>query len=139
MFDRELSVTAFNGKEAFLRECAMATDLDGPPLPNRRRPSTYVYFIAAERGPIKIGKARQPYARLQNLQTAHPEQLFVLAFGGGGDGLERSLHKEFADYRMAGEWFHRSDPILRRIIEWQEAELAEIDRLSTPVPATEMM
>lgn len=77
-----------------------------------------VYFIASEGGPIKIGIAKDPEARLRGLQTSHPERLSVLATCPGGPLKERLYHARFAGHRLSGEWFARAPEIE-----------AEIDRL----------
>ncbi len=119
-----LSDAAFHGQVAFLAECAAAVefgpDAVSPPIAARKhRPAGFVYFIGGERGPIKIGHACDPYTRLRTLQTAYPEDLFIYATLEGCQADERSLHLEFAEFRLRGEWFERSAPILRRIIHLQ--------------------
>jgi len=127
----DLAFEAFAGKEAFLLECAIATDFLEPPLPRRKRPSTYVYFIGPEHGPIKIGSARDPYERLLNLQVASADQLYIYAVADGGYEAEKDLHREFASERIRGEWYRRSERLLRRIVHLQSLERSEISRLST--------
>jgi Meiotically up-regulated gene 113 len=119
-----LSERAFLGRVAYQRECVMALDFssDAPALPKRKRPSLYAYFIGGEYGPIKIGSARDPYARLLTLQTGHPEELYLYAYVDGGSFKERDLHGEFSADRLRGEWFKRTDRILRRIIHFQQQE-----------------
>jgi hypothetical protein len=121
-----LSALAFKGQAAFLLRCAAATDLSDnrPVVPNQRRASRYVYFIGAENGPVKIGVARVPYERLFTLQTAHHEELFIYAITPGGKWEEQKLHRDFAEYRLRGEWFERSRALLLHIISLQRAERA---------------
>jgi hypothetical protein len=78
-----------------------------------------VYFIGAQSGPIKIGIAVNPKARLSGLQTSHHERLELLATCGGGMGQEKRYHYQFKEHRLSGEWFARAPEIL-----------AEIDRLN---------
>lgn len=80
-----------------------------------------VYFIAAQSGPIKIGMAANPKARLAGLQTSHHERLELLATCRGGANQERLYHYQFKEHRLKGEWFKRVPEI--------EAEIA---RLATP-------
>ncbi len=94
-----------------------------PPPPrrrpfNRERPEQSVYFIGAESGPIKIGVAANPTARLASLQTGHHEKLEILATCPGGQTQEYRYHDEFAAYRLHGEWFVRVSEI--------EAEIARL-------------
>lgn len=79
----------------------------------------FVYFIASESGPIKIGIAANPVRRCKELQTSHHEKLDVLVTCAGGQRLEAEYHRRFAEHRLHGEWFERVPAIL-----------AEIERLS---------
>jgi hypothetical protein len=74
-----------------------------------------VYFVSAGDGPIKIGVAANPEARLKELQTGHPYRLEILALVEGGTPLEREYHVRFAAHRLHGEWFARHDDILAEI------------------------
>lgn len=123
-----LSDQALSGRTAYLMRAAEAADwtVKSAPIPNRKRPSLFTYFIGCEVGPLKIGIARCAYQRLQTLQTANPSEMFLYAYAPGGLDLERQLHREFKEYRIRGEWFERSEPILRRIILWQQTMPGEI-------------
>lgn len=74
-------------------------------------PPQLVYFIASERGPIKIGIAVNPQDRLRGLQTGHHEKLSLLATCPGGMEREKEYHARFKAYRINGEWFERSPEI----------------------------
>jgi len=76
--------------------------------------SGYVYFIAdGEDGPIKIGYTKaNPNLRLAQLQTGNPRKLELLFVMDGDRQWERSLHDNLADYRLAGEWFTRSQKVV---------------------------
>lgn len=59
------------------------------------------YLIAAgETGKVKIGKSRDPWERLAQLQTGNPEPLRFIAIMEG-----EAFHSLFADVRLEGEWF----------------------------------
>jgi hypothetical protein len=74
-----------------------------------------VYFIqAVDGGPIKIGHAVNPIARLRELQTAHHKELRILAVMDGGIAKEKEIHDIFADSRVRGEWFKGT----RMLIGW---------------------
>lgn len=62
------------------------------------------YMIQSDHGgPVKIGKSRNPSARLRRMQTASPFRLrLVVVLDGDREG---ELHAMFADSRMHGEWF----------------------------------
>lgn len=87
---------------------------------NRRRQiksqsDGFVYFIQAESGPVKIGRALQPSSRLAELQVGNHEVLTLLAVVRGGRALERAYHEQFAEHRKVGEWFSPAPPILAEI------------------------
>lgn len=65
-----------------------------------------VYFIRAGiDGPIKIGTASDPRARLHELQTAHHDVLQLVREVDGDRSVEVGFHRHFAEYRIRGEWF----------------------------------
>lgn len=81
------------------------------------KPPEHVYFIQAEHGgPVKIGKALDPVARLAQIQSGNPYRLVVRHAEPvvSGYSAERALHQIFRDYRMCGEWF-RAHPALAAI------------------------
>lgn len=73
-----------------------------------------VYFIRDEYGLVKIGHARDPWRRLQALQTASGLRLAIVRVVDGGQKVEHWLHKHFADDRVRsrGEWFHFREEML---------------------------
>lgn len=89
-------------------------------LKDERRPSTFTYFIQVEDprlpppgpgGPIKIGCAGDPNARLLQLQTACPYELRLLGYVPGGQKLEKELHKKYAHLRLRNEWFDTTEDL----------------------------
>lgn len=63
-----------------------------------------VYFIQqGAEGPIKIGKSRDPDARLRQLQQASPQQLHLLAVSRVLD--EDEIQRRFAHSAIRNEWF----------------------------------
>lgn len=92
------------------------------PLPEPTEPlppkQSYVYFIGADVGCVKIGEALDPDRRLRTLQSGSPVQLRILATTFGGPVLERDYHRKFAAHRLHGEWFTRCPEI--------EAEIARL-------------
>ena len=87
-------------------------------------------------GPIKIGTAGDPSGRLAALQTAHDEQLVLLAAWAGGRDEERALHQRFADARLRGEWFHPTPTVSAYVKERQRAHAAALDaqrRVAQPI------
>jgi hypothetical protein len=83
------------------------------------RPEPYegvVYFIQSEYGgPIKIGHSFDVKKRLGSLQTGHPDKLILLGSFYGSQYDEHELHEKFAPYRIRGEWFQPTEPILEKI------------------------
>lgn len=76
---------------------------------------SYVYFIAGEDTPIKIGFSKQPHERLAILQTAHWCRLSIVAKIEGCLAIEAEYHRRFAEHRMHGEWFAPHPDILAEI------------------------
>lgn len=71
-----------------------------------------VYFIQAGMdGPIKIGFARDPWKRLEELQPGNPYALYLRATLPGGRRTEAKLHQRFAHLRLVGEWFEPEQEI----------------------------
>ncbi len=70
---------------------------------------SHVYVIQAEGGPVKIGVAGDPLARLEALQTASFARLSLEYAGGitpnGARQVEAQVHRRLADHRLSGEWF----------------------------------
>lgn len=100
--------------QAWDGEFKAATETECPKLPKR---PTFVYFIGAAIGPIKIGIAEQPRTRLKILQTSYPYDLSILAMTPGPRSLEMEYHRKFAMHRLRGEWFERHEDILAAIRE----------------------
>ncbi len=65
-----------------------------------------VYFIqAGEGGPVKIGHANDPIARMAEFQIGHYEQLRLLKIVNAGWATKSWLHRRFAAFHIRGEWF----------------------------------
>jgi hypothetical protein len=78
---------------------------------------SFVYFIQAESGPIKIGITDNIEKRKNELQTANHEKLTVLHYTTGGRALEKHLHERFNKFNKLGEWFWPDDEIIKFIYE----------------------
>lgn len=70
------------------------------------RPGDQLYAIAgvATRR-VKIGRAVSAWARLEQLQSASPDPLVLLAFADGRGIYEGMLHEYWSGLRLHGEWF----------------------------------
>jgi hypothetical protein len=74
---------------------------------------SFVYFIqVGTEGPIKIGVAADPVARLADLQTANATELVLLATCEGGRAEEAHIHAVCRDARLRGEWFRPTSEVL---------------------------
>ncbi|MEL7315573.1 MAG: GIY-YIG nuclease family protein, partial [Cyanobacteria bacterium J06559_3] len=90
--------------------------LDGEKVGNQ---TNFIYFVFnADSHAIKIGRAKNVSRRLQSLQTASPAPLKLLktiSIDGleAAKALEESLHQQFQELRLYGEWF-RADTVLMK-------------------------
>jgi predicted GIY-YIG superfamily endonuclease len=75
---------------------------------------TYVYIIQRGYGSIKIGVAKSPESRCEQLQTANHQKLSIIAqipcrSRDAAFSLEKFLHAKLVRFRLAnGEWFRKS-------------------------------
>lgn len=78
-----------------------------------------VYFIQAAGcdGPVKIGVARDPFARMADLQIGNHEHLLLLGHTPLCDAyvVERQLHARFEKASLRGEWFRITPDLFREI------------------------
>ena len=92
------------------------------------RPAGFVYFIVIEATPkekyLKIGFAKDPEARLANLQTANPLSMELLGSIKGDKKLEKSFHQIFGPLRHLNEWFLYTKTV--------EAVISRMDFYKTP-------
>lgn len=66
----------------------------------------YIYFIGTQWGhPVKIGVSKNPWARLTEFQTGHPDKLKVLASFRTDAVSEVDIHHLLVAYRVQREWF----------------------------------
>ena len=63
---------------------------------------------------LKIGVSADPQKRLRSLQTSTGDYLTLIFNIKGKAHLEKQLHKEFADIRLASEWFKFDKRIIER-------------------------
>lgn len=68
----------------------------------------YVYVIQeVHGGPVKIGKARDPWQRRIELQCGNPRTLALRAVILARPASETRLHRAHSFCRLGGEWFGR--------------------------------
>jgi len=73
-----------------------------------------IYFIEYEKS-IKIGFSKNPWARLNSLKTAMPNEPKLLSHFDGTKTQEKELHKLFQEYRINREWYKPNDYLLNLI------------------------
>lgn len=77
----------------------------------------HLYIISeGEDGPIKIGRSRNAWTRLQALQTGNPRSLKIAAaWALRPDEVveaESMLHEELENFELVGEWFQLSEKFI---------------------------
>lgn len=86
----------------------------------------FVYFVAIGDPYIthvKVGfTAKNPWARVRDLQTGCPFKMQLLGFVFGCRGMEAELHDVLGDDRCEGEWFAWSEYVERIVRDQLEAE-----------------
>jgi hypothetical protein len=92
--------------------------LDGSKLSHQVH---FVYFVFNEDShAIKIGRAKDLDKRMKALQTSSPAQLKLLKSvqvdsAEAAQEREASLHQQFQDMRLTGEWFKAEAALLEYI------------------------
>jgi hypothetical protein len=87
----------------------------------------FIYFILNEdSNAIKIGRARDLGKRMKALQTSSSAQLKLvrsIQVNGSKEAemLEKALHRQFREIRIAGEWFKANAELLEYIHNRTEA------------------
>lgn len=87
-----------------------------------------IYFVqSGEKGPIKIGKANDPYKRLISLQTSSSETLTILGLMDGDIKEGKDIHAKFYDCKIKGEWFKPSKDLIEFIENNTQKSKIEIE------------
>lgn len=108
----------------------------GDPLPGPKALSEigWVYFTSTDEVldfPIKIGFSLiDPTLRILGLQTGNPYRLSLLASFRATLSAERAIHRDFARWRLEGEWFRRNDRLLDLIHNVQGPEFQRASQSS---------
>lgn len=80
-----------------------------------KRPHDFLYLIHdTVQNTLKIGITANPKNRFRNLQLATSNKLVMLYALEGKAHLEKELHQEFAEIRLASEWFKYDERIVER-------------------------
>lgn len=81
----------------------------------------FVYVIGPERGAQKIGIAKDPAARMRDLQCGHPTPLILSATLAVPPAMARQVemfaHRALDACRLAGEWFDIPPTDAKAVIE----------------------
>jgi hypothetical protein len=85
----------------------------------------YVYAIECA-DQVKIGKAMDVSERFASLQTGSPFDLVLLGSVRGPKSLEREIHKWAAADRKRGEWFAKSERVMRLVDRIKAGKLAPV-------------
>lgn len=100
----------------------------------------YVYFLRVK-SRLKIGKSKDPLARMKSLQTGCPDEITLAgAIKCTDDSHAYRVEKQFHDYfsvkRQRGEWFQCTDyvisqvwDILSQIAAQSEGKVAALSKL----------
>ena len=87
----------------------------------------YLYVIAGETAPSKIGIADNPKHRLKALQTGNPTKL-IIHYTVPCDNvraLERIIHQKLSRHKIKGEWFDLSPEQAIIEVDWIMLHLSE--------------
>jgi hypothetical protein len=78
-----------------------------------QRDGRALMYLLEQGDSYKIGFSSCVSRRVRTFNTAHQKPIRVLVVAPGGREREAELHKQFAPYRVAREWFRKSNMILR--------------------------
>jgi hypothetical protein len=85
--------------------------------PMSKEPIECVYFIHADgTNLVKIGWTADLQRRFDQLQTASPHRLRLLAVHIGPREVEKAYHRDLAPYRQRGEWFFLTHEVRRWLV-----------------------
>lgn len=100
----------------------------------------FVYFIQDANGPVKIGKAHDPRARLADLQCGNPQPLQLRAVVLAAVDTEDRLHRSWNHCRISGEWFaaDSASHILELAKRTQRGQIEAFKRGKSPFDITRM-
>jgi hypothetical protein len=70
----------------------------------------YVYLIRGNDGKYKIGIAKNPFQRINQLQTGNSDKLTLIEtyLSENASKIESALHNRYSHVRNVGEWFDLS-------------------------------
>lgn len=85
---------------------------------NHQMPQS-LYVIQASTGPIKIGIAEDPVARLSGMQVSNPYGLVLCGFVPVSDARKREaeVHAALRGHNLSGEWFRNAPEVCHSCAE----------------------
>lgn len=110
-YGRKIRLRAEPGTPDFTAEYQAAEREALKPQRKTGNGGSFVYFITYGRRRVKIGTTINVRARLAELQAGIPGVGHIRYVTPGNRTLESELHKQFAPYRLNGEWFIFADAI----------------------------
>jgi hypothetical protein len=112
------SATEKNAPTGFVHFFALISSLFSA-QPATKTKAAYVYIVRDSiMGACKIGIANDYRNRLGSLQTACPQELYLVAVIQSTENkrIEKELHKKYAAQNIRGEWFALSDDDIKNIV-----------------------
>lgn len=100
---------AWHAEQDFLCSLAAEVGANRSALGEGSETQLYVVFDGTA---AKFGLADNPIARAGNLQVANPRQLILYTAVPSTRALEVELHRLISPWRIRGEWFDISPPVL---------------------------
>lgn len=80
----------------------------------------FIYLIVSDRGTMKVGKSKDPFQRLEQLQQGRLEKLEMVGYmvcnSLNAHRIERDIHKDLEDIALGKEWFTYSEKNLWRVV-----------------------
>jgi len=74
---------------------------------------TFIYLAKnTKTNTLKIGKSKDVYNRISNLNTASADKIIFLYSFRSFESKELYLHKKYKDFRLNGEWFSFNQSII---------------------------
>lgn len=107
MTTRQMASMLSMSRNTVMRLLSQLEDL-GLVVKDRSEKAMYCYLMRNKRnGFIKIGRSTNPGQREKTLQSEEPE-IEMIFFREAPSEVEAALHREFATWRVRGEWFELS-------------------------------
>lgn len=78
-------------------------------------PVVYYMTHSEYQGAVKIGTTVNLKSRLKRFERGRNQQFTFLAFELGDKRLESARHRQFAKYRIIGEWFFHDEELANYI------------------------